>query len=238
MTQLAPTLLLTGVLGTLLTALYSLSGVLATSPPIIVLDMIVIYLNAFAFVTYLWEFAMVGLGLHNLGGSSLRLGPFPEDRMMGVRPMGNLALSLTVTYFGGLLLTSLLLGTFLPSSITSTAAFFVFLVLGVVLFFLPLKSIHAKMQAEKHRLMREIAFRYPHLDRDPSQSPKESATLDDLRTGLARMTDLQELEMLEKRVSSLPTWPFDIQLIARLVTIILSITAVLLSRVITDFLHI
>ncbi|OLE68022.1 hypothetical protein AUF78_18045 [archaeon 13_1_20CM_2_51_12] len=62
--------------------------------------------------------------------------------------------------------------------------------------------------------------------------------MEDVHTGLARLTDLQELEMLDRRVASLPTWPFDIQVVSKFVTIVLSVTAVPLSRVITGFLHI
>ena len=108
--------------------------------------------------------------------------------------------------------------------------------IGVALFFLPLNSIHAKMQAEK-RLLREIGARYPRLNRDPSP-PIENARLEDVNSRLARLTDLQELEMLNREVASLPTWPFDIQVVSKFVTIVFSVTAVLLSRVITGFLHI
>ncbi len=60
----------------------------------------------------------------------------------------------------------------------------------------------------------------------------------DLRGELARLTELQRVQMLERKVASLPTWPFDIQAISKFITIVLSVTAVLLSRLITDFLHI
>jgi len=85
--------------------------------------------------------------------------------------------------------------------------------------------------------LKEIVARYPRLSQDPSP-PKENATMDDVRTGLARLTDLQEVEMLDRKIASLPTWPFDIQVVSRFITIVLSVTAVLLSRLITNFLHI
>jgi hypothetical protein len=94
-----------------------------------------------------------------------------------------------------------------------------------------------KMQAEKRRLMQEVVARYPRLDKDQSP-PKGTATMDDVHNRLARLSDLQEVEMLDRKVSSLPTWPFDIQVVSRFITIVLSVTAVLLSRVITTFLHI
>jgi hypothetical protein len=237
LTQTNPVLLLTAALGTFLMAVYASTGILSPALLPTILTTIVVYLNALAFSTYLWEFAAVSLGLHNLGGSSLRLGSFLEDRMMGAKPMGNLALSLTITYYGGLLLTNLLLSTFVPSSPPAAALFVALLVLGVALFFLPLNSIHAKMQAEKRRLIRQIGTRYPRVDKDSSQ-PKENATLEDVHAGLARLTNLQEVEMLDRKIASLPTWPFDIQVVSKFVTIVLSVTAVLLSRVITGFLHI
>jgi hypothetical protein len=56
--------------------------------------------------------------------------------------------------------------------------------------------------------------------------------------GLARLADLQELEMMDTKITSLPTWPFDIQVVSRLIAIVLSVTAVLLARLVTNFLHI
>ena len=237
MTQTAPVLLLTAVLGTFLITVYASTGILSPALVPIILNAIVVYLNTLAFSTYLWEFATASLGLHNLGGSSLRLGPFQEDRMMGVKPIGNLALTMTIAYYGGLLLTNLLLTRFLPSSPPTEALFFVLLLLGVGLFFLPLNSIHAKMQAEKRGILREIGARYPRLGREQSQI-RESATIEDVHGGLERLTDLQELEMLDRKAASLPTWPFDVQVVSKFVTIVLSVTAVLVSRFITGFLHI
>jgi hypothetical protein len=237
MTQTAPVTILAAILALVILSLYESLGVLPAIPSIIILNIVVVYLNVLAFMTYLWEFGIASWGLHKLGGSSLRLGSFLEDRMMGSKPMGNLALSLTAAYFGGLLLTFLLLSTFLPSSIFGTGMFVSFLLLGIALFFLPLNSIHAKMQAEKRRILREIGARYPRLDQDPVP-PRQNAAMEDVNIRLARLTDLQELEMLDRKAASLPTWPFDIQVVSKFITIVLSVTAVLLSRLITGFLRI
>ena len=237
MTQTAPVIALAAILGTLILAIYASSGILSAVPWMIAVNAFIVYLDVLTFSTYLWEFVIASLGLYKLGGGSLRLASFLEDRMMGTRPMGNLALSLTTAYFGGLLVTYLLFSTFLPSSVASSVMLFAFLVLGVALFFLPLNSIHEKMQAEKRRLLREIAARYPRLDKVQSK-PRENATLEDVHIGLARLTNLQEVEMLDKKIASLPTWPFDIQVVSKFITIVLSVTAVLVSRLITGFLKI
>lgn len=237
MTHMAPVVGLTAILGTFILAIYASSGILPVGILQIAVNAFIVYFDVLIFSTFFWEFAIASLGLYKLGGGSLRLESFLEDRMMGTRPMGNLALSLTAAYFGGLLVTYLLFSTFLPSSVASSVLLFAFLLLGVALFFLPLTSIHGMMQAEKRRLLREIGGRYPRLDNNRSE-PRESATLEDVHAGLARFTDLQEVEMLDKKIASLPTWPFDIQVVSRFVTIVLSVTAVLVSRLITGFLHI
>jgi hypothetical protein len=237
MTQTAPVIILGAISGTFILLSYAYAGVLPLVPGLVLGNAIVVYLNTLSFLTYLWEFAAASWGLHKLGGPSLKLGSFLEDRMMGSRPMGNLALSLTLAYFGVLLLTFLLFSTFLPASLVGTASFYGFVLVGIALFFLPLNGIHAKMQAEKRRLLHEIGARYPRINPDPS-TPKESATLDDVHTRLTKLTDLKEVEMLDRKIATLPTWPFDIQVVSKFVTIVLSVTAVLLSRLITGFLHI
>jgi hypothetical protein len=132
----------------------------------------------------------------------------------------------------------LLFSTFAPASnLILTILLFVFIFLGIGLFFLPLTSIHGKMQAEKRRLMREIGSRYPRLDKGQSEA-RETTTLESVNSALARLTALQELEMLDRKVAALPTWPFDIQVVSKFVTIVLSVTAVILSRLVTGFLHI
>lgn len=237
MTQTAPVIGLAAATGTVLLASYAYLGILAAIPGLIAFNVILVYLNSLAYSTYLWEFATASLGLYRLGGSSLKLDSFLADRMMGSKPMGNLALVLTVAYFGALLLAFLLFSTFLPSTVPGTVAFYTSLLLGVALFFLPLTSIHTKMRAEKGRLLREIGARYAQLNQDPSR-PGETATLDDVRVGLARLAALQELEMMDRKVASLPTWPFDIQVVSKFITIVLSVTAVLSARLLTNFLHI
>lgn len=237
MTQSLPVILMTVVFATLILAGRETSGGLALNPFLILANVIVVSLGSLAFSTYFWEFAIASWGLHKLGGSSLRLESFVEDRMMGARPIGNLALSLAVSYFGGVLFASLLFSTISPPNLANQWPFIIFVLLGVAFFILPLNSIHARMQAEKGRLIREVLSRYPRLEHDSSPS-RPNATLDDVQARLARLTDLLEVEMLDKRIASLPTWPFDINVASKFITIVLSVTAVLLSRLITSFLHI
>ncbi len=200
-------------------------------------DVFSTYISGLAFSTYLWMFANASLGIYRLGKSSLKLGPYLEERMRGAKPLGNLSLSLTVAYYGGVLLLILLFYGNLWANIALQTFLSGTLLLGIALFFIPLNSIHMKMQEEKRRLLRDIGAQYSQLN---STSPLkvENTSLNDIHVELARLTNLQQLEMLDRKASSLPTWPFDIQVVSKFITIVLSVTAVLLSRVITGLLHI
>ena len=237
MTLNTPILLMTLVIGTVTLSFPAFSGDLPVLSPLSIFNILSIYVASLAVSTVVWVFATASWGLHKLGGSSLKLGSFRDDRMMGTKPLGNLALSLTVGYFGGLLLTILLFSGDVVRSFSLQALLASLLLLGVGMFFLPLNSIHRKMQGEKRRLQREIGSRYPNLSQPSSQSTDE-ASIGDVRDAVNRLTELQQLEMLDRKVASLPTWPFDIQLVSKFITIVLSVSAVLLSRVITGFLHI
>jgi len=127
MAQTTPVITLATILGTLILAIYASSGILPAIPWLIAVNAFVVYFDVLAFSTYLWEFTIASLGLYKLGGASLKLASFLEHRMMGARHMGNLALSLTTAYFGGLLVTYLLFATFLPSNVAASAMLFAFL---------------------------------------------------------------------------------------------------------------
>jgi hypothetical protein len=234
MTRTLPPLLIALALSAMLLYSYAINGVFS-STWVIFANIIVVFLGTFSAATYIWEFGSVSWGLHKLGGTSLKLGSFLEDRMMGTKPLGNLALSLTIAYFGEILIATLLFATIPGFNIGSIVIFTSFLLFGVGLFFLPLNSIHVRMQQEKRKLVREIGARYPRLRQDPSQR-STNATLEDVHAGVIRLTDLQEVEMLDRKISALPTWPFDVNVVSKFVAIVVSVTAVLLTRLITTYL--
>lgn len=205
------------------------------------LDLFTQVLIITTFATLLWEYAAASWGLHKLGESQLRLKSFLEDRFMGARPIGNLSLSLTLAYLGGLLFFFLDTLTFLP--VTTTPAFFSFylvlLALGIIMFFLPLNSLHKRMQTEKSSHQKQLSLKLSRLlNSNASTSNDSQATIENVQKGIGELVQLKDLEIMERRLASTPTWPFDVQLLAKLITIVLSITAVLLSRIITDYLHI
>jgi len=55
---------------------------------------------------------------------------------------------------------------------------------------------------------------------------------------LTEILRIKDLEITERKIANTPTWPFDVQLMVKLITIILSVTAALLARIIINLLRI
>ena len=204
------------------------------------LDVLTQVILIVAFASLIWEYSISSWGLHKVGSSHLKLKSFLEDRFMGARTIGNMALSLTAVFLVGLALFFPDTATFLPVLTPPFELFYLtLLAVGVVLFFLPLNSLHKKMQAEKAEHQHELGLQFLAIKQsNQNNSLIGQASIQDVEKGIAELIHLKKFEITERKRASSPTWPFDIQVLAKLITIVLSISAVLLSRIITDFLHV
>lgn len=63
---------------------------------------------------------------------------------------------------------------------------------------------------------------------EPSDNPSSDAS----EASLSRIEKLLALEVNERKVAAIQTWPFDTKVLGRLVAIILSVIAILLSQII------
>ncbi|HYY92654.1 MAG TPA: hypothetical protein VE955_11770 [Candidatus Dormibacteraeota bacterium] len=192
-----------------------------------------LFVNGIAVSTYVWAYAVSSWGLHELGESQLKLKSFLEDRTMGARAIGSVALSLTVAFLGGTLLVFLLFFSYFLASLSFQAVIYAFLALGIIMFFLPLNSIHKKLQAEKQNQQRALTQQYLAMKNEARTYSGDDAHVGKVVSELLRMKDL---EITERKLASTPTWPFDVQLLVKLITIILSVTAALLARIIINVL--
>ncbi len=220
------------VLLTALFCLYSLSrlqGLTGTFYPILVTVYFVIFYAAIAW--FVWVYLASLWGLHRLGQKPLRAKSFYEDGMLGMRPLGSLSLSLSLVYFIALGPSALLITIDLPFLGAEALQYLLLLaalaMLGLVLFFLPLNGVHTMMSTEKKHEQANLRGRFARLvrDRNPNIDEASEATLADLR-------NLQALEMVERKVASIPTWPFDTVILSKLLVISLSVIATLVARVI------
>ena len=165
-------------------------------------------------------------GLYRLGKRDLRLKPFKQDRYLGLREVGSLSFTFASVYFGGLgifTIHAVLGGMTGELSIVNLLFMMSLPLLGVMLFFAPLVSTHQRMVEAKEG---ETATLVELSGRILSRVPKGGE--DDT----VRYTELLALEALERKASAIPTWPFGTQMLGKLTTIMLSVTAIVIARII------
>lgn len=161
----------------------------------------------------------------------MRLRSSSEDPMLGLRPLGSISLSIAFAYFAVVVLGAFPL-LILPFGFSDIALLAGFIIIGMVMFFLPLNSIHRKMQQAKRLEQSWIREQFNQLTEKPGNPGHE-----DSQGVLARIEKLLTIQMLDQKVSAIPTWPFDTSILSRFVAIILSVVAILTARLITIGLH-
>ena len=199
---------------------------------------ILLVINTIAVSSFIWTYAASSWGLHKLGESKLELRSFLEDRLMGARPIGSIALSSTVAYLGGILLIFLLFPSYFLAYPAYQALLIFFLALGILMFFLPLNSVHKQLVREKSRHQKELNQQLLSIKQSSHKNHLDGpASMERMENKITELVKLKDLEITERKLASSPTWPFDVQLIVKLITIILSVTAALLARVIINILR-
>jgi len=184
-----------------------------------------------AFGTFVWVYVGSIRGLYVLG-KKVKLKAFNEDKMLGVRPVGSLSLSLTYTYFVGLLILGLL-----PTILQPEASFLGYMVVlslcaivGLILFFLPQYALHKKMveakEIEQELLRRELSKVVQATDGEKGEL--ESAV--EIKDALNRLMTVLSVDMTKNELESIPTWPFDTQIISRLTGMAISIIIVIIGQ--------
>lgn len=184
-----------------------------------------------AFCTFVWVYVGSIRGLYELG-KKVKLKSFNEDKMLGVRPVGSLSLSLTYTYFVGLVILGLLPTILQPEAsilgymvVLSTCA-----IVGLILFFLPQYTLHKKMVEakgiERELLRRELSKVVRTADEE--KADMESAA--EIKDALNRLTTVLQVDMTRNELENIPTWPFDTQIISRLAGMAMSIIIVIIGQ--------
>ena len=180
-----------------------------------VLDAVQVGARWMVVFTFFWFYIASIRGLAALGSEVRQVTPYYVDDMLGMRPLGTLSLTLAYTYFLALGLGAVW-ASISSRNVVTHGAFPVFLAIGLVLFFLPLRVIHRRMVEEKKRAQVELRERYATLFEAPRRLPAgsreaERASLDDLRDAIG-------YEVTERQVQAIKAWPFDTSLITKLAT--------------------
>src|SRR2546422_4638102 len=185
----------------------------------------------------IWNYVATIWGVHRVGREALRLRPAVEDPMLGLRPLGSLSLGATFYYFRALAIIIAEV-TLSPDPVRPAyLAFLVVLILfGAGLLFLPLLSIHRLMVAEKRRAMDSASSRagdvYAPLT---AGNPTSEPSLHEVRDLLLRTHGMLLHREEERRIQTLPTWPFETRAMTRIAAITLTGVVAVLGRAAVDY---
>lgn len=183
--------------------------------------------------TFVWVYGYSMYSIYRMGKLPLKLKPFTADKTLGLKPFGAASLRLTAIFFLWILLTALesIIVTNFGLTSTANAAFDVGFPLvtglfGLALFFLPLISMRRKLVQKKKE---ELSWLEPRRTRiiDQIRGTKDESF------DMHLLNEYNSIMQVEKEVHQVHNWPFDVGIVARLAAIILSVTAILLSHLIT-----
>ena len=185
---------------------------------------------------FAWMYFGSIYGLYKIGKKPLRLRPSTEDRMLGVRPFGDLSLSLSTAYFSTMVIMILMgvagtIGSPLIGFVPYMTNLMIFLIVGVVLFISPLYAIHKKMVEQKEVERNELRKQaYRSVEGRGAYSADD--TVAEMQRRLDSITSLMALEMAEKNLNSIPDWPIDTKILNRFATIMITVIAIVIGNLI------
>lgn len=165
-------------------------------------------------------------GLYHFGRERLRLKTFRQDRLLGVKELGSLSFTFTSIYFVGLALFVIqaILGGMAGPVAVVNLLFMMFLPpLGVVLFLAPLVSTHHRMVEAKETEVTSLRELSGNIIGGAADADKTNAD---------QYTKLLALEALERKASSIPTWPFATRMVGQLTSVVLSVFVLIIFRLI------
>jgi len=176
-----------------------------------------------ALFSFVWTYAAVLLGLNRLGRAHLDPRMLNVDPGLGLQPLGAVAatgLWVLLAWLVPLLLTGL------PDVVGAVIGMAV-LAAALVTFFLSMVGLHRQMVAVKRAELERARVLYAQAYEPVHASP----TLEVLEQ---QRNALSAADALEKRANSIHEWPFAERTPTLVVTIITSVTAMTIGRLILD----
>ena len=196
------------------------------------------YIYAFLIIsTFFWVYGYSMYAVYKMGKLPLILKPFTEDKILGLRPFGATSLRLTMIFFTLIVLFAVLALLQINVGLTSSAALLFGLgfplvtgLFGLTLFFLPLGSLRRKLIQKKRE---ELGWLEPRR----TKIIEQLRNIKDGTFDMGLLNEYNSITEIEKGIHQVHNWPYDLGILARLVAIILSVTAIVLSRLIALALH-
>ncbi len=193
----------------------------------VVLSQVTLY---FAGGTGIWLFFSSVWSLRKLAKESMKLKPSSEDSLFGLGPIGSISLALVLVYFGAVGLRGLGIlasGVEITPTAVNLAFELTLVVFGLIAFLLTINVFRRKMveqkELERHKLLEERrTLQISSVDGETKIGKNPNC-----------IQKLLLMDFMEKRLERIPTWPFDTGVLGHMLTILLSVTAILLANILT-----
>jgi len=202
--------------------------------------------------SFLWVYGYSMYAIHRAGKLPLRLKPFTEDRTLGLRPFGTASLRLASIYAifpltwtfvelvsinveipGGLAIT------FAPIRLTDIIFSVGLILVGIVLFFLPLLSIRKRLLEAKREELSWVTPRYTRIIQGLKEQMPKTPSEGRPNQTQAMASELTMIHQIQQDIQKIQSWPFDVGVVSRLATVLVvpPILGVLARILILVFLH-
>src|SRR5213594_1492067 len=182
---------------------------------------------------FLWTYGSSMLAIYRAGKLPFQLKPFTEDRTLGLKPFGTASMRLASVYAIFPIIVTLLqlitinvevpggvtvgLGSFRTSDLVILGGL---ILVGVVLFLLPLIGIHRRLQDARRQELNWITPRYTSLVQRLKDRMSHSDKFESVNEKDALASELSIIRQIESDIHRIQTWPFDIGVITRLATVL------------------
>ena len=206
----------------------------------------------FILASFLWIYGYSMYAIHRAGKLPLRLKPFTEDRTLGLKPFGNASLRLASIYavfpvtwtFAQLVAIDVEIPggvsiTFAPIRLSDIIFSVGLILVGIVLFFLPLLSIRKRLLEAKRQELSWVTPRYTTVIAKLKQQIPKTPQEDKANQTQALADELTIMRQIQQDIQKIQSWPFDIGVVSRLATVLIvpPILGVLARILILVFLH-
>lgn len=178
--------------------------------------------------TFIWTYVSSIKCLYDLSRQPLKLPEFYEDDHLGMKSFGSLSLALALVYFLGL---GLIFFSFLSVPPPLELAVVIMILAGVIMFFLPLITIHHKMLEKKRDEREKLKSHYTHLLKFIEEPLRTGDT-----TEVKHLRYMMAIDIIDRQITAIPEWPIDSRSWTRLSAIILTVVISIMTRIVLTLL--
>ena len=187
----------------------------------------VYYALLISFFLWAWSYSMYKI--YRIAKLPLQLKPFSEDPMLGLRPFSAVSMRLTILFIVFIAIFTVQIPAQGLSILPFLALYAGLFSLGVTLFILPLRNLRAKLVETKKEELSWANRRFTDLI-NKIKSKGDAPLEEKVAIELTAVTSIQH------EVRQIKSWPFDTALLARLLAVMITITAITMARIFSSVL--